>query len=712
MSTTTTEQPAAAEPAAMLRTNLLFQLAISQPITVSGNTQWEELACVGYNPQIGKLEAVVIIKRSSGYSGGLCTNGSSEFVRFFVDWGAGFEHVGLASFKAHDIPDTPVNRHPIDYAVELALDIGQHRKPCGTPVLPRVRAILSWNVPPNLDPNQIPIYGNRLDAHIQILPLLSLPPVAILSPKLSAIAALHQSLTAVALPRNSLAELARSYRQANIPSHRFLLPALAPLLTGAAPGHQSIAAEATALKNLGVDLSAAAQAVLQSQGNTAFEELTCVGLETDIDTLGAVVRIKRPLGYSGDLCHAGSNEYVAFWADWDNSGSFDEYLGTAQVRVHDLDGALPADGVAYSVTLFSPAFSRHLRACNMPIIVRIRGVLSWAVPPSTLDPNAPVVWGNRLDVLVQLRPGTGQGLMDAIYRVGGVAIPDISTTTFLAYPSLVLSSVCSQPAMDRPFGDLVTVQGRLYNTGPAHSVRYRVRYKPHGDPDVDANWAPVALAQHYTLIIPPSTFIPVDQVAGSEPGLGGGWFDYLEDMTVSPPKFEIDARLADWNTGSLEGEFDLRVEYRRATDPAGFYLQSQVVTITLHNHNFVSNVVPGTVLDPSLDLDIVILGGDCHAYEQGKPISGAVRVVDPYFWKWTLDVEPAAHVHGEAVTPQCRVYASIADAGDANASCTIDTSKLDKCGYALILRGWDRTIRSNNGAVTHFNAKAVGFSVI
>ena len=712
MSTTTTVLPEPTEAAIALRTNLLFQLATAQTIAISGNTHWEQLACVGYNPQVGKLEAVVLIKRGTGYSGGLCTNGSSEFVRFFVDWGAGFEHVGLASFKAHDIPDTPVNHHPIDYAVELALDVGRHRRPCGSPVLPKVRAILSWNVPPNLDPNQIPIYGNRLDAHIQISPLLPLASSGTVVSKLTGLAALHEALTAVDLPSLSLAELAQAYKQANIPSHRFLLPALAPLLHSTTPGHLPIAAEAEALKKLGIDLTAAAQAVLQSKGDVAFEELTCIGLESDIDTLGAVIRIKRPFGYSGDLCHRGSNEYVAFWADWDNNGTFDDYLGTAQVRVHDLDGALPSDGVAYSVSLFSPIFAKHLRACATPMVVRIRGVLSWTVPPSTVNPNAPVAWGNRLDVLVQLRPSIGDGLIDAIYRVGGVAIPDISTTSFLAYPSAVLSGLCSQPAMDRPFGDLVTVQGRLYNTGPAGSVRYRVRYKPHGAADVEGNWAPVALAQHNTLIIPPATFIPVDQVAGSEPGVGGGWFDYLEDMTVSPPKFEIDARLADWYTGTLEGQYDLRLEYRRVVDPAGFYHRSIIVTITLHNHNFVTDVVPGAALDPLLDLDIVILGGDCHSYAQGNTINGAVRVVDPYFWTWTLDIEPASHVHGAAVSPPCRVYTSLADGGDTSASYTIDTSKLDKCGYALILRGSDRTIRSNNGAVTHTAAKAVGFSVV
>ena len=74
----------------------------------------------------------------------------------------------------------------------------------------------------------------------------------------------------------------------------------------------------------------------------------CVGLETAADTLGAVIDVKRPTGYSGDLCEAGSKEYVAFGADWNDDGIFEEYLGTAHVEVHDLEGAMPGEGVPAS----------------------------------------------------------------------------------------------------------------------------------------------------------------------------------------------------------------------------------------------------------------------------------------------------------------------------------------------------------------------------
>ena len=64
-----------------------------------------------------------------------------------------------------------------------------------------------------------------------------------------------------------------------------------------------------------------------------------------------------------------------------------------------------------------------------------------------------------------------------------------------------------------------------------------------------------------------------------------------------------------------------------------------------------------------------------------------------------------------APVPQCRTYTSLADPGDANLPWTLDTTPMDKCGYTLTLWGYDRTIIDSNGAIVHWNRKAVGFSV-
>jgi hypothetical protein len=55
---------------------------------------------------------------------------------------------------------------------------------------------------------------------------------------------------------------------------------------------------------------------------------------------------------------------------------------------------------------------------------------------------------------------------------------------------------------------------------------------------------------------------------------------------------------------------------------------------------------------------------------------------------------------------------SLGDSGDANLPWKLNTGVLEKCGYTLILRGYDRTIVSNNGSIVHAASKAVGFAVI
>src|SRR5262249_13694879 len=74
-------------------------------LPMSGNVKYEEMTCVGYNPDLDRLEAVVQIKLPFGYRGDLCSPGSTEFIRFFVDYGSGWTDAGVTSFKAHDIPD-------------------------------------------------------------------------------------------------------------------------------------------------------------------------------------------------------------------------------------------------------------------------------------------------------------------------------------------------------------------------------------------------------------------------------------------------------------------------------------------------------------------------------------------------------------------------------------------------------------------------------
>jgi hypothetical protein len=705
-----------------VRRTLLFNVATGKAVQFTGNVNWEELTCVGYNPQTSTLQAVVAIKRSAGYSGGLCFPGSKEFVRFFIDYGSGFQDLGYTSFDVHDIPDSPAGAHPIEYIVQMQLPDAKHRRCCGTPALPKVRAVLSWNTPPGANPNVLNSFGNMLDAHIQLAPkpfsLACLIESGVLNGGLKVLKQfdVEKALSPLPLPpAPDFSELAQKYKNEKVQPHRFLTPLLHALTAKQAAAYPIFTNSLQSFSKQGIDLAAELQLLEKTSADVTYEQLTCAGLQTATDTVGAIIHIKKPLGYNGDLCHPGSKEYVAFWADWHNNGTFN-YLGTASVDVHDLESA-PSDGVRYSVSLPALGIVEHLRACGSPNVIRLRAVLSWSTPPSTTDPNALNTWGNRLDVHVQIRPGTPvtQGeLTDLIFRVGGVQLSDISTVTHLANPSTVISGLCGTGLMDQPWGGQVTIKGRIYNTGAPGSVRFRIRYKKHSDPDAEPNWTPVTFSQGFILVDPSLPYpseLSVSQTAGSEPGLGGGWFDYIENPLASPPVFEMDNRLADWSTGSLEGDFDLRLEYRKTTDAPNFYHRSHVVSIKLHNYQMKASIVAAPIIDFTQDLDLVIDGGDCHSYSQSTTIHGHLRVADPYFGNWKLDLQPATHTNGTNAAPSCRTYSSLTDTGDDNTAWTLDTSKLDKCGYTLTLVGSDRTI-VNNGASTHTASKAVGFSVV
>jgi hypothetical protein len=140
---------------------------------------------------------------------------------------------------------------------------------------------------------------------------------------------------------------------------------------------------------------------------------------------------------------------------------------------------------------------------------------------------------------------------------------------------------------------------------------------------------------------------------------------------------------------------------------------TNVVTFIVSNRSFSVSPTANTTIDTSYDVDLVIDGGDCHSYQQGDTINGHLRATNPYFWLWTLDPEPSTHTHGTQCAPPCRSYGSLADQGATpSETWSLDTSKLDKCGYTVTLRAYDRAIVNSNGAVVHEAAKSVGLSVV
>ncbi len=76
---------------------------------MKGNTNYEELRCIGLYPEQDLLEAVFDVKLPHGFGGPLCSNGSFAYVRFYVDWdGDGDfdeadEDVGMSRVNLHNI---------------------------------------------------------------------------------------------------------------------------------------------------------------------------------------------------------------------------------------------------------------------------------------------------------------------------------------------------------------------------------------------------------------------------------------------------------------------------------------------------------------------------------------------------------------------------------------------------------------------------------
>jgi len=306
------------------------------------NTQYEELTCVGYNPQTQLLEATVAVKLPNGYGGNLCMAGTTEYVRFFVDYGSGWEDAGVVGFKVHDIPTgKDCAEHadkPLLYVVSLKLE--PKTECCIHPVLPKVHAILSWEwMPPAGAANAgwTPPWGNSLDCNIQIKPhpwnivcLLEVLSETIKEkikvPPLFEPVKLHP-IPLPDPPPFTLAELAKHYgakpgaaRELKVEAHRFGVKDLhAALASGTALNLQSVSEKTALWKSAGLDWAGAIAALDDTTANVDYEQLECLGLdETQPERLVATFRIKRPLGYSGELCYSGSQEYVAFWADWED----------------------------------------------------------------------------------------------------------------------------------------------------------------------------------------------------------------------------------------------------------------------------------------------------------------------------------------------------------------------------------------------------------
>ncbi len=670
-----------------------------------GDTTYEEITCLGFNPALNLLEATVQVKRPNGYNGTLCTPGSTEFVRFFVDYGTGWVDVGLAAFNAHDIPDTldcaKGADKPLSYVVTLALD--PERKTCRVPVLPKVRAILSWQLAPAAgNANWPPVWGNVVERHIQIKPrtlwirdLVELVPkehLLKLPPLIEEVAPFPVPLPDP--PPLELGALAKLYhtatREPGVEPHRFGLSHIQPLLASA--DQAGLSAAVAEWQAAGVDLAQALAALDKTKADVSYEELDCVGLEYTLDRLVATFRIKRPAGYSGGLCAHGSQEYVAFWADWDDTCEW-TYLNTVAVNVHDIT-SIPPDGLVYSAILPIDT-SGVRRPCGGPgggpKIARIRAVLSWNMAPSTTDPDALTHWGNRRDAHVQLRPGaTVSGDYPVISIIGGVGVADINVSGNGRTRSTATFAFGGSPAdpwllnRECPFGGLIIVQGP-----PVPGFKYRLWARKYGDAGTELV---VKNAFHVVNWLGVGSNISPDPITG--------YATYLGTLA------NMNQVLAHWVPGGDELS-EIRLEM--ATMAGVVVGSTPWHAIQLDNTGPRRKPAVLPFEPPPVTCEIHIdSGGDCKTFAVGAPIKGRFVARDAYFGGFTLSTLPSSMSPNAptTATPYTSQTATFAAGGDA---WDLATKGMLPCGYVVLLQIWDRSILNSVPGQHNYNYYDVGF---
>ncbi|MCY7409640.1 MAG: hypothetical protein LH473_05150 [Chitinophagales bacterium] len=456
---------------------------------------YEQITCVGYNPDTVNMEAVFSVKQSTGYSGNLCTAGSFEHVRFYLDFhdGLGYIDQGSVAMNVHDIPaknDCNGNSiFPIKYVATLKKVTSKSSK-CESPLLPTLRAILSWNSdPPAASPNWKPVWGSVMDCDVQLKPfskfvfphdfdLSEYFKVAALQPKLSAKQVADiTGLDMVALNPQPLppkfSEVAKLYEKLKVPASRFAFKTVHNMIKY--PSSEITLMNQSILKDLKVNLDSIIDLVTKplpvdtSKANVDYEELECLGLDYNSESLVATIKIKKNAGYSSDLCGAGSNEYISFWIDWNDECSW-QYLNTVTLNAHDI--TMKGDHLCYSVALPLDA-TFHRKLCASPNVVRVRSVLSWNVAPSTTDPNKLEFYGNRVDAHVQIKPGIEiiTGDVMALYNIiGGIDVDHVDNITGLTKLNSVFAYNALPVSSGAAFGGEIVINGPLFP-----GFRYRIK---------------------------------------------------------------------------------------------------------------------------------------------------------------------------------------------------------------------------------------------
>jgi hypothetical protein len=725
---------------------------------IQNSTAYEQLECLGLNPGTGfdaegTLEAIIQIKQAIGFDSGPCDGGSLEWVRFYVEDGAAWTDLGATSVNVYDLSGSTF---PVSYAVSI--DLPHVKKFCSAENVLNVRAILSWNFqPPANQPNFVPVWGNVVNARVQIAPALfefvsisSLIASNLLTVDAAVAPSIDVSETLPAKPIQPLSfeALKDLYAKSAVPAHRY---GFASAMQIKAKPVEKVIAAANASKglnissanlNIGADLAAILAAIEGAEGDTTYEQLTCAGYNPQTRTLEAVVSIKLDSGFSGGLCTAGSYEYVSFFAFF---GGAWNALGTAQVNVHDLNAVTPGNPVNYAVVRVSDLTSE---LCEKLTAIPLRAILSWQAPPT--GPNFIPVWGNVLDTQVQ--PQISDGILGGrLMRIGMVSVDGIQKFTNPSEPSLIGDYLANRLPMpvagdcnnadDSPFGGTIGIEGD-FNPKPsntfdpnlgtrlpgAHPIIYQAFITPPTGPQYQ-------LLNQFNIGVwpsnPQSTEVSIPQIAQAAYGpVNGGaatalYYTYYESADGQL----VSSRIWAWFVAGGLPEGNYTIEIKGYSWDGAMYQPMLPVSHTFYVYNGYGYPTTGY---PKVYVHLTS-AADCGNITLGAIITGQYSVVDQFFGEVVASMTPVTlggmpiampnvYLSNYNNTRESVVYDGTNTTGTSG-TFTIYTGNSDPnqpgvtqtplppCGYTIQFWAYDRAL-VNNSCNSHADQGAVGFCLV
>jgi hypothetical protein len=430
--------------------------------------------------------------------------------------------------------------------------------------------------------------------------------------------------------------------------------------------------------------------IIKTNGDTRYEQLTCIGFDPNNDALVGVVNIKLSSGYSGGLCTAGSREYVAFWIDW-NDGAGWQHAGTSAFVSHDIAGMPPA-GLKYAV-FEAINVAAHRRPCqDGPVQAKVRAILSRQSVPPPGDPDWVPTWGNRQETEILVGAAGAVDYQPVFESVSGVPVCNIDQATGR-----------TSGAYDQPFGGSITITGFVPNPPDvsAPALRYRVQVRKQGMTAWETITSSFWISYIEKILNAPLHQDWLLQEIGPD-----GYFTYREDENPGGDGWRrVQNRvLATWITASpLTGVYDIRLEVKDPTTGVLYAGQSlacpdgttrSIVSIELDE------------LAPDCDLAITgytRAGGplqvamNCGTFRVGDVLHVSYHVTDEHAGGFNLTVEPGGPAHGATPSPSARSYPVIPTLGETG-TWTLNTAGMDPCGYIVRVWSWDRTIANGDGS--------------